>query len=294
MPVRFVEAAPNSGFDSSQDPPWLMVPRDGLKEVHFLGGSDYLVVSSEPNIAKVVESLPQISVPGAASVVSLSNKTVFPTPQGPVRRLWISGEKPGTALIAALKKGGKIEARLDVEVMPQWRVKTAFFSIRDLKGRRCTRTAASLPSLVADANNILRPQTNVVITQVGTTDKVDIPRDLGNPIRLREASAWVEDVKPSRNSRAHFNVFFVWSVTRAVGGDLNALTDTTMRCCLMEDTNRARDAAVLAHETLHLLLGAARGHNHAYRTELLSPDGGGTRIRRADAIAINQAAARLP
>ena len=242
LKVEIEETAPNSGFDDTVNPSWLVVP-----------------VNNPPN----QNTAAAIITPSASAsqiyftMDSTAIATVTPSQAaGSPQTITVSGVAKGhTALQVRIGSvTGPICQTLNICVRDKKVVTADFHYMKDNAGHQTSRATSTADTFVFDLNTVFTKQANVVF-QKGTVDAPTVPADLGTEVRwwpTNPSNEW-DDVTAFRTGVAP-DVFLVWELefTNAPV-DTSADAATLSGDILFEDSISGNEGRNLAHEMGHYL-----------------------------------------
>jgi hypothetical protein len=243
MPITFAPVVAYSGHDPTPTPSWQMVP---------VGGQRFLILTGAAGL------VPRVRHPAFLEAVQFTG--------GGVTLLTLTGKSAGRTFVEwvpSLDSSGPVRAdqTLEVSVKALKTINTAFHYVNDGHQQITNRSIADLNAMLAAANHMLTPQSNVTIARKSAA-ALPIAQNLRQVVRFSSHLPGVaarqhewDDVTAHADATADFNVFFVVEYEQddtPLVDDTRAGTIASEKNCILED-NITSAAETLAHETIHLL-----------------------------------------
>jgi hypothetical protein len=238
MALRFSAPHLNQGFDANgagPGQPALVVPDGGHNEVLLTGASDASISLADSSSTRFVQQ-------AAAG--------------GTVRISIFSRGETRTTLTATIGSGRRID--LSIVTLPRVTVPVSFHEFSD-SVTHTNRPVSQAGRILAEMNEILTPQTNIVF-ELSQTTPFHYNQPIGNVIDDRYHHLFT-----GWNPPGDFHVFFVWECerdyTRMVRSrqsrrgspDRREAVSFAYDYCLMEDRLVTTPGRILAHEAGHYL-----------------------------------------
>jgi hypothetical protein len=178
----FVRAEANRGFDQDAHPPWQMIPEGKYREVYFHGGGAQLSdfnFQAYPTDLVTIEYAPY-------------------DPRGDLKRgIGLVGGRADTGYVVATQRTNPTcTARLEIAVKTQKTVTVYFQFVSDkvdlAKGKMgastTRRSMGQIDAILAAANRILTPQTNVKLQESGRKHLL-LAEDLGREVLVSRSQS---------------------------------------------------------------------------------------------------------
>ena len=155
------------GFDAAENPPWVMVPESGSKNVRLKDGAGLALRLT----AKV----------GGTGILAFQETSS----DAAGRTIQIQGRAAGTALLEATNARGQVQAGLEINVKAKMVVTTAVFFLFENNGRTCASGLGTAINMIEVANKLYLPQANIELQRIDSGPMhVPFTLDKGMPARV--------------------------------------------------------------------------------------------------------------
>jgi hypothetical protein len=268
--VRFFDPNLCSGWDPSEHPSWLIVPKGGVNTT----------LARYYNISPYLVNFRPVTIPYILNYPDWGENE-------PYDEIQVQGLQKGESAIRAGIGNSSLElARFRVSVKDQKVVTVSLHFVSDIAGHQTGVNPSQADSLITGMNSIFTPQANVVFQKLSVHSPV-IQQDLGAEVDF--PGNW-NAVVSTGNPSADLNIFFVWSVNdNSPSGSGHAAGGYTFgpNCLLGDEIGNEVRAKGLAHEAGHFL-GISPADYHTRQHELMyySTEAGCT-IRKKQADQVN-------
>ena len=259
MTLQFDWVHKSDGFDPTPSTPWLMVPKDGFKEIKLAGFNG---------------SLWEFTWSCTPSGLSWA-------PAGG-ERLLVFGPKTGRYRFKVSNKAGEV-AELDVSVKARHTYKIRTFTLIHDGGLAAKRSFGSLELLVKEANDVLTPQTNQRFTLEPAVHPLVLSDDFGSVVSDTEHDKVVAEVLRVTKNAGVIPLVIVrkLNINDAPGEDTDAVEH--LGTIVIEDAV-GKKAFVLAHELGHYF---GVDHNSKTYGLMYAHNPRGTKVYKAEANTMN-------
>ena len=246
--MRFTSNKANNGFDDRAWPRLQVIPLGETRTIEYSSTRELVPRMSGKSIIQVIPSCPTSPSRGGSL-------TVKGLAFGEDKIVWVrdGGFRDGVVGFRTLR----------FLVLEKVELKVSFNFVKDkkIKGvetKVTERSRGDVGDIVRKANDILRPQVNIVLSEK-ISQPVDADRPLGKLVSLTndDANGNIKALKPKGDPGADLNVFFLWDLVLGKsrqGKDDVGLARAGDPTVFIDDAAKTTDdaAIALAHETLHV------------------------------------------